>query len=67
MRVCACVFVCVCAVGQLQEALQLKPEEFKEKYGGAMPAISDCVVFTCLAGVRAQKALEAARSLRYSK
>ncbi|KAM9440063.1 thiosulfate sulfurtransferase/rhodanese-like domain-containing protein 3 [Clarias gariepinus] len=53
-------------LGQLQEALQLKPEEFKEKYGGAMPAISDCVVFTCLAGVRAQKALEAARSLRYS-
>ncbi|KAF5909008.1 thiosulfate sulfurtransferase/rhodanese-like domain-containing protein 3, partial [Clarias magur] len=53
-------------LGQLQEALQLKPAEFQERYGGEMPAIGDRVVFTCLAGVRAQKALEAAQSLRYS-
>ncbi|XP_053507529.1 thiosulfate sulfurtransferase/rhodanese-like domain-containing protein 3 [Ictalurus furcatus] len=53
-------------LGQLSAALQLKPEEFKEKYGGEMPSIGESLVFTCLAGVRSQKALEAAQSLGYS-
>lgn len=62
---CVCLFVF--AVGHVNEALQLKPEEFMEKYGGEKPLIGDHLVFTCLAGVRSQKALEAARSLGYSK
>lgn len=53
-------------LGQLSAALQLKPEEFKERYGGEMPSIGGRLVFTCLAGVRSQKALEAAQSLGYS-
>lgn len=51
---------------QVSAALQLKPEEFMEKYGGEMPSVGDLLVFSCLAGVRSQKALEEARSLGYS-
>ncbi|XP_058274265.1 thiosulfate sulfurtransferase/rhodanese-like domain-containing protein 3 [Hemibagrus wyckioides] len=53
-------------LGQVSAALQLKPEEFKVKYGGEMPMVGEHLVFTCLAGVRSQKALEAAQSLGYS-
>ncbi|XP_066513607.1 thiosulfate sulfurtransferase/rhodanese-like domain-containing protein 3 [Hoplias malabaricus] len=53
-------------LGQLSTALQLNPEEFKEKYGGDMPSTTENVVFTCLAGVRSSRALEAALSLGYS-
>ncbi|XP_036420354.1 thiosulfate sulfurtransferase/rhodanese-like domain-containing protein 3 isoform X2 [Colossoma macropomum] len=53
-------------LGQVNGALQLKPEEFKEKYGGSMPSTTENVVFTCLAGARSIKALEAAVSLGYS-
>lgn len=52
-------------LGQVNLALQLDPEEFKEKYGGDMPQPTDSVVFTCLAGVRSKKALDAATSLGY--
>ncbi|XP_067305701.1 thiosulfate sulfurtransferase/rhodanese-like domain-containing protein 3 isoform X2 [Pseudorasbora parva] len=54
-------------LGQLNGALQLKPDEFKEKYGGDMPSQSQNIVFTCLAGVRSKTALEAAVSLGYTK
>ncbi|KAK2868597.1 hypothetical protein Q7C36_000468 [Tachysurus vachellii] len=53
-------------LGQVIAALQLKPEEFKEKYGGEMPMVGERLIFTCLAGVRSPKALEAAQSLGYS-
>ncbi|XP_041649807.1 thiosulfate sulfurtransferase/rhodanese-like domain-containing protein 3 [Cheilinus undulatus] len=53
-------------LGQVNTALQLVPEEFKEKYGGEMPQQTDSVVFTCLAGVRSKKALDAATSLGYN-
>ncbi|KAL7842946.1 hypothetical protein SRHO_G00246350 [Serrasalmus rhombeus] len=53
-------------LGQVNGALQLKPEEFKEKYGGGMPSTTENVVFTCLAGARSIKALEAAVSLGYA-
>ncbi|KAL6108795.1 uncharacterized protein ACO6RY_12063 [Pungitius sinensis] len=52
-------------LGQVNTALQLAPEEFHEKYGGGMPQQTDNVVFTCLAGVRSQKALDTAVSLGY--
>ncbi|KAI5618684.1 thiosulfate sulfurtransferase/rhodanese-like domain-containing protein 3, partial [Silurus asotus] len=52
-------------LGQVNEALRLKPDEFKEKYGGEMPSSGERLVFTCLAGVRSQKALEAAQTLGY--
>lgn len=54
-------------MGQLNGALQLKPDEFKEKYGGDMPSQSQNIVFTCLAGVRSKTALETAVSLGYTK
>ncbi|KAK1790197.1 hypothetical protein P4O66_014125 [Electrophorus voltai] len=53
-------------LAQVNSALQLKPEEFKEKYGGVKPLATANVVFTCLAGLRSVKALEAAVSLGYS-
>ncbi|XP_062843859.1 thiosulfate sulfurtransferase/rhodanese-like domain-containing protein 3 [Trichomycterus rosablanca] len=53
-------------LGQVTGALQLNPEEFKEKYGGEMPSVTENIVFTCLAGVRSQKALDAAIALGYS-
>lgn len=59
--------MCARAVGQVSAALQLTVEEFKERYGGEMPSVGDHLVFTCLAGVRSQKALETAQSLGFSK
>ncbi|XP_076837243.1 thiosulfate sulfurtransferase/rhodanese-like domain-containing protein 3 [Brachyhypopomus gauderio] len=52
-------------LAQVSTALQLKPEEFKEKYGGDMPLATENIVFTCLAGLRSVKALEDAVSLGY--
>lgn len=52
-------------LGQVNTALQLGPEEFKEKYGGEMPQQTDNVVFSCLAGIRSKKALDEATSLGY--
>lgn len=52
-------------LGQVNTALQLGPEEFKEKYGGEMPQQTDNIVFTCLAGIRSKNALDTATSLGY--
>ncbi|KAM7382480.1 hypothetical protein PAMP_002207 [Pampus punctatissimus] len=52
-------------LGQVNTALQLDAEEFKEKYGGEMPRGTDNIVFTCLAGVRSKNALDTATSLGY--
>lgn len=66
--VCTLFDCCVSpAVGQVSNALQLSPEDFKEKYGGTMPSQTENVVFTCLAGVRSKTALDTAASLGYSK
>ncbi|XP_051263356.1 thiosulfate sulfurtransferase/rhodanese-like domain-containing protein 3 [Dicentrarchus labrax] len=52
-------------LGQVNTALQLSSEEFKEKYGDEMPQQTDNIVFTCLAGVRSKNALNTAASLGY--
>ncbi|XP_056235625.1 thiosulfate sulfurtransferase/rhodanese-like domain-containing protein 3 [Seriola aureovittata] len=52
-------------LGQVNTALQLGAEEFKEKYGGEMPEQTGNIVFTCLAGVRSKNALDTAASLGY--
>ncbi|XP_029927756.1 thiosulfate sulfurtransferase/rhodanese-like domain-containing protein 3 [Myripristis murdjan] len=52
-------------LGQVSTALQLEPQDFKDKYGGEMPQQTDNIVFTCLAGIRSKTALEAATSLGY--
>lgn len=52
-------------LGQVNSALQLGPEEFKEKYGAEMPQLTDNIVFSCLAGIRSKKALDTATSLGY--
>ncbi|XP_035479831.2 thiosulfate sulfurtransferase/rhodanese-like domain-containing protein 3 [Scophthalmus maximus] len=54
-------------LGQVNTALQLGPDEFKEKYGGEMPEQTDNIVFTCLAGFRSKTALAAAASLGYTR
>uniref|UniRef100_A0A4W6E6G5 Thiosulfate sulfurtransferase like domain containing 3 n=1 Tax=Lates calcarifer TaxID=8187 RepID=A0A4W6E6G5_LATCA len=52
-------------LGQVNTALQLGADEFKEKYGGEMPQQTDNIVFTCLAGIRSKNALDTAASLGY--
>lgn len=54
-------------MGQVNTALQLGPEEFKEKYGSEMPLHSDNIVFSCLAGIRSKQALDMAESLGYKE
>lgn len=54
-------------MGQVNTALQLGPEDFREKYGGEMPQQADKIVFTCLAGIRSKNALDQATSLGYKK
>lgn len=54
-------------VGELVEALQMDPMEFKERYNQKMPARSDRVVFSCLAGTRSKQALGFAMSLGFSR
>ncbi|CAL8287088.1 unnamed protein product [Merluccius merluccius] len=53
-------------LAQVDAALQLSPEDFKEKYGGDMPRPADKIVFSCLAGIRSKKALDAAALLGYT-
>lgn len=70
-KYCWLYLTCLCffdfAVGQVNTALQLAPEEFNEKYGGKMPQHTDNVVFTCLAGIRSKTALDTATSLGYKE
>ncbi|XP_041043510.1 thiosulfate sulfurtransferase/rhodanese-like domain-containing protein 3 [Carcharodon carcharias] len=54
-------------LGQLEQALKLNPSKFMEAYNGKMPSTSDKIVFSCLAGVRSKKALDAAVSMGYSR
>ncbi|NWI66538.1 TSTD3 protein, partial [Todus mexicanus] len=53
-------------LGELVEALQMDPAEFKEQYDQKMPSKSDPVVFSCLAGTRSKQALGFATSLGFS-
>ncbi|KFP77437.1 Thiosulfate sulfurtransferase/rhodanese-like domain-containing protein 3, partial [Acanthisitta chloris] len=53
-------------LGELVEALQMDPVEFKEQYNQEMPSKSDPVVFSCLAGTRSRQALGFAVSLGFS-
>ncbi|NWX14861.1 TSTD3 protein, partial [Aegotheles bennettii] len=53
-------------LGELVEALQMEPAEFEEQYRQKMPAKSDPVVFSCLAGTRSKQALGFAVSLGFS-
>ncbi|XP_069462497.1 thiosulfate sulfurtransferase/rhodanese-like domain-containing protein 3 [Ambystoma mexicanum] len=54
-------------VGDVGAALQMAPQDFKEKYNRTIPAKSESVVFSCLAGVRSLKAMDVAVSLGYSR
>lgn len=71
LQYCRSHLTCPCffgfAVGQVNTALQLGPEEFKEKYGGEMPQQTDNVVFSCLAGIRSKAALNTAATLGYKE
>ncbi|CAL8248012.1 unnamed protein product [Lota lota] len=52
-------------LAQVDAALQLNPEDFKEKYGADMPQPADKIIFSCLAGIRSKKALDTATLLGY--
>ncbi|XP_075603890.1 thiosulfate:glutathione sulfurtransferase isoform X2 [Balearica regulorum gibbericeps] len=54
-------------LGELVEALQMDPTEFKKQYSQKMPSKSDPVVFSCLAGTRSKQALGFATSLGFSR
>ncbi|XP_074846931.1 thiosulfate sulfurtransferase/rhodanese-like domain-containing protein 3 [Carettochelys insculpta] len=54
-------------VDEVVEALQMNPKDFKERYNQDMPAKSDHLVFSCMAGVRSKKALDIAMSLGFSR
>ncbi|XP_061633866.1 thiosulfate sulfurtransferase/rhodanese-like domain-containing protein 3 isoform X1 [Phyllopteryx taeniolatus] len=61
------IYILTFAVGQVNTALQLGPEEFNEKYGGELPQQVDNIVFTCLAGIRSKTALDMASELGYKE
>uniref|UniRef100_A0A8C6MHW1 Rhodanese domain-containing protein n=1 Tax=Nothobranchius furzeri TaxID=105023 RepID=A0A8C6MHW1_NOTFU len=52
-------------LGHVITALQLDPDEFREKYDAELPQQTDNIVFICLAGVRSKSALITAASLGY--
>ncbi|XP_036623454.1 thiosulfate sulfurtransferase/rhodanese-like domain-containing protein 3 [Trichosurus vulpecula] len=52
-------------LGEISQALQMDSEDFKEKYNQDMPSKSDSLVFSCLGGMRSEKALKTALSLGY--
>uniref|UniRef100_A0A3B3HVF8 Rhodanese domain-containing protein n=1 Tax=Oryzias latipes TaxID=8090 RepID=A0A3B3HVF8_ORYLA len=52
-------------LGQVNTALQLSPEDFREKFGAEMPRRRDNIVFLCLAGIRSKAALDTAASLGF--
>ncbi|XP_030051516.1 thiosulfate sulfurtransferase/rhodanese-like domain-containing protein 3 [Microcaecilia unicolor] len=54
-------------LGEIVNALQMNPKDFEKKYNQTMPSKSDCVVFSCLAGVRSLKAFDSAVLLGYSR
>ncbi|XP_062429062.1 thiosulfate sulfurtransferase/rhodanese-like domain-containing protein 3 [Rhea pennata] len=54
-------------LSELVEALQMSPGDFKEQYKQKMPAKSDQMVFSCLAGGRSKQALDFAVSLGFSR
>ncbi|XP_054249012.1 thiosulfate sulfurtransferase/rhodanese-like domain-containing protein 3 [Indicator indicator] len=54
-------------LGELVEALQMDPTDFKKQYKQKMPSKSDPVVFSCLAGTRSKQALGVATSLGFSR
>ena len=55
-------------VGEVEEALQLTPEEFTLKYGHDKPDMSDDnILFHCLRGARSHTAMTTAHQLGYAK
>lgn len=51
----------------VQDALKLSPEEFKSKFGREKPSSDTEVIFHCMKGGRAQKAMDAAIELGFKK
>ncbi|XP_070274128.1 thiosulfate sulfurtransferase/rhodanese-like domain-containing protein 3 isoform X1 [Myotis yumanensis] len=54
-------------LNEVGEALQMNPEDFKEKYNEIKPSKSDSLMFSCLAGMRSKKALDIAISLGFTR
>ena len=54
-------------VGTVEEALNLGPVTFEERYGVSKPSQDSDILFHCRAGVRSLDAIEIANKLGYSK
>jgi rhodanese-related sulfurtransferase len=55
-------------VGEIQQALQSSPEDFKSKYDGAdQPSKDSELIFSCRGGVRSRKAMTAAQEVGFKK
>ncbi|XP_036172514.1 thiosulfate sulfurtransferase/rhodanese-like domain-containing protein 3 isoform X4 [Myotis myotis] len=54
-------------LNEVGEALQMNPEDFKEKYNEIKPSKSDSLIFSCAAGLRSKKALDTAISLGFTR
>ncbi|RXN38042.1 thiosulfate sulfurtransferase rhodanese-like domain-containing 1 [Labeo rohita] len=55
-------------LGDVEQALRLNPDQFRERYGVPKPGLEDSdFVLYCQSGVRSFKALETARGLGYSR
>lgn len=55
-------------LGDVEQALRLNPDQFRERYGVPKPGLEDSdFVLYCQRGIRSLSALETARHLGYSK
>ncbi|XP_042613230.1 thiosulfate sulfurtransferase/rhodanese-like domain-containing protein 1 [Cyprinus carpio] len=55
-------------LGDVEQALRLNPDQFRERYGVPKPGLEDSdFVLYCQRGIRSLSALETARDLGYSK
>lgn len=53
------------SVGDVEEALRLEEDVFKERYGVMKPSPETDIVFHCRAGVRSLTAMDTANKLGY--
>ena len=54
-------------MGEVEKALQVTPEIFRESYNALQPKKYQDIVFYCMAGVRSLAALQAAQDLGFTK
>ena len=61
------LFFFLFSVGEVEQALQVPPEQFQQNYDATQPHKDQDIVFYCMAGVRSLTALETAQQLGFTK